>query len=76
MTGGSAHDPMNERHVELLRRTSRTFLLPILQAPPVLRDTVGPAYLCMRAIDEIEDESLREDIIARLTHWLERRRQG
>ncbi|MEM9378695.1 MAG: squalene/phytoene synthase family protein [Planctomycetota bacterium] len=46
---------MNERHVELLRRTSRTFLLPILQAPPVLRDTVGPAYLCMRAIDEIED---------------------
>ncbi|MEM6671409.1 MAG: squalene/phytoene synthase family protein [Planctomycetota bacterium] len=48
---------MNERHVELLRQTSRTFLLPILQAPPVLRDTVGPAYLCMRAIDEIEDHA-------------------
>lgn len=46
---------MNDRLVTLLEQTSRTFLIPIMQAPPALRDTIGAAYLCMRAIDEIED---------------------
>ncbi len=42
--------------MKLLAATSRTFLLPIAQAPPVLKDAVGSAYLCMRAIDEVEDD--------------------
>lgn len=39
----------------LLETTSRTFLLPIMRLPGELRDAVGQAYLCLRAIDEIED---------------------
>lgn len=46
---------MHRRHIALLKNTSRTFALPILQAPVSLRDAIGTAYLCMRAIDEIED---------------------
>lgn len=41
--------------LEVLRRTSRTFYIPIVRLPEGLRDAVGSAYLCMRAIDEIED---------------------
>jgi farnesyl-diphosphate farnesyltransferase len=46
------------RETELLRvlkDTSRTFFIPISRLPAPLRDTIGSAYLCMRAIDEIED---------------------
>ncbi len=41
--------------VDLLRQTSRTFFIPIMRLPSELRAAVGSAYLCMRAIDEIED---------------------
>lgn len=49
---------MNQCHLSLLAETSRTFFLPIVQAPPRLRNAVGSAYLCMRAIDEIEDHAV------------------
>jgi farnesyl-diphosphate farnesyltransferase len=39
----------------VLHETSRTFFLPIRQLPPGLREAIASAYLCMRAIDEIED---------------------
>ena len=39
----------------VLQETSRTFFLPIRQLPPGLREAIASAYLCMRAIDEIED---------------------
>lgn len=39
----------------MLKLTSRTFYIPIKLLKPKLRKTVGAAYLCMRAIDEIED---------------------
>jgi len=39
----------------LLKETSRTFLIPIMRMPDQLQDAVGSAYLCLRAIDEIED---------------------
>jgi farnesyl-diphosphate farnesyltransferase len=45
-------------HADLLRvlkETSRTFFIPISRLPGELQDTIGSAYLCMRAIDEIED---------------------
>ena len=44
-----------ERALEMLERTSRTFFIPIQQLPPGLMEAVGSAYLCLRAIDEIED---------------------
>lgn len=39
----------------VLQETSRTFVLPIYQLPPGLQEAIASAYLCMRAIDEIED---------------------
>ncbi len=41
--------------MRVLKETSRTFYIPIKLLNPTLRMTVGSAYLCMRAIDEIED---------------------
>jgi farnesyl-diphosphate farnesyltransferase len=41
--------------LRLLQETSRTFAIPIGRLPGELQQAVAPAYLCMRAIDEIED---------------------
>ncbi|NMG60339.1 phytoene/squalene synthase family protein [Geitlerinema sp. P-1104] len=41
--------------LEVLKQTSRTFYIPIVQLPGGLQEAVTSAYLCMRAIDEIED---------------------
>jgi farnesyl-diphosphate farnesyltransferase len=41
--------------LELLKETSRTFFIPINGLPSGLQEAVTSAYLCMRAIDEIED---------------------
>ncbi|QKG85599.1 phytoene/squalene synthase family protein [Kroppenstedtia pulmonis] len=41
--------------MEMLRATSRTFFIPINRLRSDLKDAVASAYLCMRAIDEIED---------------------
>lgn len=48
---------MDLRHdaLEILKETSRTFYIPISQLPSRLQEAVASAYLCMRAIDEIED---------------------
>ena len=43
------------RALEILKQTSRTFYIPIARLPDKLQDAVVSAYLCMRAIDEIED---------------------
>ena len=43
------------RALEILKQTSRTFYIPIVGLPDKLQDAVASAYLCMRAIDEIED---------------------
>lgn len=45
-------------HYHLLRvleETSRTFYIPVTRLPDILKETVAAAYLCMRALDEIED---------------------
>ena len=47
--------------LEILRQTSRTFYIPISILPKQLRDAVASAYLCMRAIDEIEDHDLLDN---------------
>jgi farnesyl-diphosphate farnesyltransferase len=41
--------------LQILKETSRTFYIPISVLPPGLQEAVASAYLCMRAIDEIED---------------------
>ncbi|WP_078553655.1 squalene/phytoene synthase family protein [Alkalihalobacterium alkalicellulosilyticum] len=40
---------------DMLKATSRTFYIPITGLPSELKEAVTSAYLCMRAIDEIED---------------------
>lgn len=52
----SVHEDM----MEMLRETSRTFFIPIYHLPPGLQEPVASAYLCMRAIDEIEDHAQLE----------------
>jgi farnesyl-diphosphate farnesyltransferase len=46
---------LQKEAMHVLKLTSRTFYIPIKLLKPTLRKTVGAAYLCMRAIDEIED---------------------
>ncbi len=46
---------LHSDHVRILKNTSRTFFIPISRLPSRLQETVASAYLCMRAIDEIED---------------------
>jgi len=41
--------------LEALEATSRTFSLPVARLPRGLQEAVASAYLCLRAIDEIED---------------------
>ncbi len=47
--------------LEILKQTSRTFYIPISLLPKELRRAVASAYLCMRAIDEIEDHDLLDN---------------
>lgn len=47
--------------LEILEETSRTFYIPIIRLPPNLQEAVASAYLCMRAIDEIEDHPTLEN---------------
>lgn len=44
-----------ENALEVLEKTSRTFFIPISRLPAELQEAVMSGYLCMRAIDEIED---------------------
>jgi farnesyl-diphosphate farnesyltransferase len=46
---------LNTNTEDVLRRTSRTFYIPITLLPSALQRTTASAYLCFRAIDEIED---------------------
>ena len=43
--------------LRVLKETSRTFYLPIVRLPSRLQEAVSSAYLCMRALDEIEDHT-------------------
>lgn len=50
--------PLPDNALRVLQETSRTFLIPIRQLPAGLQEAVASAYLCMRAVDEIEDHPL------------------
>jgi len=45
----------SEDVMRVLAETSRTFYMPVAGLPDSLREAVASAYLCMRAIDEVED---------------------
>lgn len=47
--------------LRVLQGTSRTFAVPIMRLPGKLRNTISVAYLCMRALDEIEDDMSLEN---------------
>lgn len=49
--------------LEVLKETSRTFYIPISRLPSGLQEAVASAYLCMRAIDQIEDHPDLENAI-------------
>jgi len=64
---GSADPELCAQALEMLKLTSRTFYIPIVRLPGGLLQAVGSAYLCLRAIDEIEDHpSLTAELKARL----------
>ena len=46
----------------VLKATSRTFFIPIVRLPGGIQEAVASAYLCMRAIDEIEDHPALENL--------------
>lgn len=46
---------MSQDALNMLRETSRTFFIPISRLPAGLQDAVMAGYLCLRAIDEVED---------------------
>ncbi|MGH2628336.1 MAG: squalene/phytoene synthase family protein [Anaerolineales bacterium] len=54
--------PIPEDALQALRDTSRTFFEPILRLPLGLQEAVAAAYLCMRAIDEIEDHPILTNV--------------
>ena len=59
----SVEAKLQKEAMHVLKLTSRTFYIPIKMLNPTLRKTVGSAYLCMRAIDEIEDhEDLESEV--------------
>ncbi|HSB91260.1 MAG TPA: squalene/phytoene synthase family protein, partial [Anaerolineales bacterium] len=45
----------SEDVMRVLAETSRTFYMPVAALPDSLREAVASGYLCMRAIDEVED---------------------
>lgn len=49
--------------LQILKETSRTFYIPISRLPLGLQEAVASAYLCMRAIDEIEDHPTLDNSI-------------
>ena len=46
---------LRKEALQSLMETSRTFYIPIRQLPDGLLEAVSSAYLCLRAIDEVED---------------------
>lgn len=46
---------IGEEALVVLEKTSRTFFIPISRLPADLREAVMSGYLCLRAIDEVED---------------------
>lgn len=53
----SKNTDLKKEAMDMLLATSRTFYIPISRLAPTVKEAVASAYLCMRAIDEIEDHT-------------------
>ncbi len=67
--------------LDLLKTTSRTFFIPISLLPAGLQEAVTSAYLCMRAIDQIEDHphldnALKAELLRSISLDLQTGHQG
>jgi farnesyl-diphosphate farnesyltransferase len=65
-----------EEAFEVLEKTSRTFFIPISYLTDGLKEAVAAAYLCMRAIDEIEDHqelpsNAKHDLLMEISRLLQ-----
>jgi farnesyl-diphosphate farnesyltransferase len=64
---------MRDDALQLLKDTSRTFYIPISRLPSPLQEAVMACYLCMRAIDQVEDHpSLDNQIKATILRTISR----
>lgn len=52
---------MREEALTFLKETSRTFYIPISRLPSGLQEAVMSGYLCLRAIDQVEDHAGLDD---------------
>ena len=62
--------------LEVLKETSRTFYIPIVKLPAQVQKAVASAYLCLRAIDEVEDHAsltnpTKADILRSISYTLQ-----
>ena len=69
---------INSEARDVLKATSRTFYIPISHLTKGLQEAVASAYLCMRAIDEIEDHpelpsSTKSDLLLSVSQILQRK---
>src|SRR5258708_24097145 len=55
MTEGGDAVSISEVGLAMLKEASQTFFNPITRLPAGLQDAVMSGYLCLRAIDEVED---------------------
>lgn len=51
----TATKQLEKEAMRMLKSTSRTFYIPITSLDKTMKHAVASAYLCMRAVDEIED---------------------
>ncbi|MEM8603371.1 MAG: phytoene/squalene synthase family protein [Cyanobacteria bacterium P01_H01_bin.121] len=62
---------LRQNALEVLEATSRTFFIPISRLPNNLLEAVASGYLCMRAIDEVEDHpDLGSQLKAKILHQM------
>lgn len=67
LEGKNINNVVLDDALTMLKKTSRTFYIPISLLESGLKEAVTSAYLCMRAIDEIEDhEELSDELKAEL----------
>lgn len=62
--------------LKVLEETSRTFYIPISYLPERIQEAVASAYLCLRAIDEVEDHptldnSLKAKILREISYTIQ-----
>lgn len=63
--------------MQMLKIVTKNFFMPISQLPPGPQETVAASYLCLRAIDEVEDHptlpnNLKSKILKNISFGLQK----